>query len=382
MRSTDGNWGTFQPCVVRGADEERLAARRRVAWTVGAGIVAAVALLALAAQSPGDAPAPSLAAKTSKLWSHDGENGDSSTQAVAVNEDDISNLGLRAPSGFNVPSVNVTADDIARLGLVAPSGFRMRGVNVSEEDIERLGLRAPNGAEIPEMEVTEDDIERFGLTAPTADAGSAAGTVTVTPEDVERYGLVAPQGISARLNITVTQQDIARLGLTNPSISEDEARALGIFGDGPEVSDEDINTYGMHIAAPTPEEAASLGLSNATIRISAAQAASLGLSGPVSLTPEEAHSLGLSQAATGAMVTEDDIDRLGLRDPVGWNATGFSHLSTSERRQVLVQLRRKILSRAIQQKAAAAVEQLVRQKMHAHVARKRAAAHSEAAKKR
>jgi hypothetical protein len=73
-----------------------------------------VALLALAAQSPGDAPAPSLAAKTSKLWSHDGENGDSSTQAVAVNEDDISNLGLRAPSGFNVPSVNVTADDIAR----------------------------------------------------------------------------------------------------------------------------------------------------------------------------------------------------------------------------------------------------------------------------
>ena len=56
-------------------------------------------------------------------------------------------------------------------------------MNVSEEDIERLGLRAPNGAEIPEMEVTEDDIERFGLTAPTADAGSAAGTVTVTPEE-------------------------------------------------------------------------------------------------------------------------------------------------------------------------------------------------------
>jgi len=33
-----------------------------------------------------------------------------------------------------------------------------------------------------------------------------------------------------------------------------------------------------------------------------------------------------TQAATGAMVTEEDKHRLGLHDPVGWNSAGYTHL--------------------------------------------------------
>ena len=103
-------------------------------------------------------------------------------------------------------------------------------------------------------------------------------------------------------------------------------QALGIFGDGPEVTSDDVETYGMNLAPPTPEEAAALGLSNSTVRLNAEEAANLGLLGPVSLTPEEAEKLGLHQQASGALVTQEDMDRLGLNDPVGWNASGFSHL--------------------------------------------------------
>lgn len=231
----------------------------------------------------------------------------------------------------------------------------MPGVNVSEDDIDRLGLRAPNGYEIPEMVVSDADMERYGLTPLTASAGSAGGSVVVTPEDVERYGLVAPQGFSARHNITVTQQDIAKLGLTNPSITEDEAKALGIFGDGPEVTDEDVEKYGMALRTPTAEEAATLGLSNSTIRLTAEQAEALGLSGPLSITPEEAQALGLSQAAAGALVTQDDMDRLGLHDPEGWNATGYSHLKSKQER---------LKASHIQLQARRAVQQLLNQKLH------------------
>ena len=424
-------------CVVlRGAEEERQAARRRLSAALIGGAVATLALVALALNSPSrrahsstlavkagrEASAQTRAAQvklahaTSKLWTHDSENADSSTQRVAVSEDDISNLGLRAPSGFNVPAVDVTDDDVSRyvltsvcaydcshpchgdgfrecgtyhmfcalasllrlllpllqsyiclhayggcrLGLHAPAGFNVPNVNVSEDDIDRLGLRAPNGYEIPEMVVTDADMERYGLTPLTASAGSAGGSVAVSPEDVERYGLVAPQGWSARHNITVTQQDIARLGLTNPSITEDEARALGIFGDGPEVTDEDIDHYGMVLNTPSAEEAAALGLSNSTIRLTAEQAEALGLSGPLSITPEEAQALGLSQAAAGALVTEDDMDRLGLHDPAGWNATGYSHLKGEQQR---------LKAASIQLRARRAVQQLLNQKLH--VARKR-----------
>lgn len=122
--------------AVRGANEERQAVRRR--WTAAAigATVAALALVALALSSPGgQAKSSSLALKagrearahtrathvklalhhaTSKLWTRDSANSDSSTERVAVSEDDISNLGLRAPSGFNVPSVNVSGDDVSR----------------------------------------------------------------------------------------------------------------------------------------------------------------------------------------------------------------------------------------------------------------------------
>jgi hypothetical protein len=229
-------------CADRGAEEERQSARRRSNAALIGVCVAAMALVALALHSSGQAqsgqaPGLSLAAKraaVSKLWSHEGANGASSGDTVAVTEDDVSNLGLRAPAGFNVPSVNVTAEDIARLGLVAPPGFIVENT-VSEDDIARLGLSAPNGEEIPEMVVTEDDMERYGLATPTADGGSAGGPVVVTPEDVERYGLVAPQGISARLNMSITQDDIDRLGLASPTMTEDEAKVRcpwvgGVFG--------------------------------------------------------------------------------------------------------------------------------------------------------
>jgi len=129
----------------RGAEEERQAARRRWSAAFVGCAVASLALLALAVRSRGGhAHSSSLAAKVSKesqlhakakvskghvnraaqvklalhratkLWTHDGENADSSTQRVAVTADDINNLGLRAPSGFNVPSVNVTGDDVSR----------------------------------------------------------------------------------------------------------------------------------------------------------------------------------------------------------------------------------------------------------------------------
>jgi len=256
------------------------------------------------------------------------------------------------------------SDLACRLGLRAPSGFNVPGINVSEDDIERLGLRAPNGYEIPEMVVSNSDMDRYGLTPLTASAGSAGGSVVVTPEDVERYGLVAPQGFSARHNITVTQQDIARLGLNNPSITEDEAKALGIFGDGPEVTDEDVQRYGMVLQTPDAEEAAALGLSNSTIRLTAEQAEALGLSGPLSITPEEAQALGLSQAAAGALVTEDDMDRLGLHDPAGWNASGYSHLKSQQQQ---------LASQSITLKARRAVQQLLLKAQKLHVQSKKLA---------
>ena len=244
----------------------------------------------------------------------------------------------------------------------APAGFNVPGINVTAEDIDRLGLAAPNGAEIPAMVVTDADMERYGLTPLTAGAGSAGGTVQVTPEDVERYGLVAPSGYGGRLNMNVTADDIAKYGLTNPSISEDEAKELGIFGDGPTVTDDDIAKYGMKLITPTPEEAAALGLGNSTIR----------------LTAEEAEALGLSQAAAGNLVTEDDLDRLGLRDPPGWNATGYTHLEDL-RRGVALRVAAAKASRSKLQawqqmmlRAKRSVQQLLDQKRH--VARSKAAA--------
>ena len=137
-------------------------------------------------------------------------------------------------------------------------------------------------------------------------------------------------------------------------------QALGIFGDGPEVSDDDIKTYGMKIKAPTDEEAAALGLFNSTIRLSADEAAALGLSGPVSLTPEEAEALGLSQASNGALITEDDMDKYGLRDPPGWNASGYSHLKQLSA-QAALRLRSAEAAR-LKMRAHLAVQQLLEQK--------------------
>ena len=273
-----------------------------------------------------------------------------------------------------------------RLGLKAPVGFNVASINVTEADIDRLGLKAPTGARADvAMVVTEDDMERYGLKPLTADAGSASGIVQVTPEDVERYGLVAPAGFTIP-SINVTAEDVTRLGLSNPSISEDEAKELGIFGDGPVVNDDDIASYGMKVDTPTPEEAAALGLGNSTVRLSAEEAAAYGLTGPISLTPNEAESLGLSQAAAGNLVTEDDLDRLGLRDPTGWNATGYTHLMDL-RRQVALRVAAAKNSRSKLQawqrlmlRAKRAVQQLLDQKRH--VAQSKAAvAKSPAAKK-
>ncbi len=273
-----------------------------------------------------------------------------------------------------------------RLGLKAPVGFNVAGINVTKEDIDRLGLKEPSGARADvAMVVTEDDMERYGLKPLTADAGSASGIVQVTPEDIERYGLVAPGGFTIP-SINVTAEDVTRLGLSNPSISEDEAKELGIFGDGPVVNDDDIASYGMKVDTPTPEEAAALGLGNSTVRLSAEEAAAYGLSGPISLTPEEAETLGLSQAAAGNLVTEDDLDRLGLRDPTGWNATGYTHL-LDLRRQVALRVVAAKNSRSKLQawqrlmlRAKRAVQQLLDQKRHVAQS-KVAVAKSPAAKK-
>ena len=78
-----------------------------------------LALVALAVHSSGHHHA-SLAVRksaTSKLWTHEGADGSTSGIQVSVTEQDIDNLGLRAPAGFNIPSVNVSEDDIARCDL-------------------------------------------------------------------------------------------------------------------------------------------------------------------------------------------------------------------------------------------------------------------------
>jgi len=59
------------------------------------------------------------AAKASTLWSSN--TVPSSAGMIAVSEDDIDRLGLRAPPGFNVRSVNVTADDIDRYTGAPPA---------------------------------------------------------------------------------------------------------------------------------------------------------------------------------------------------------------------------------------------------------------------
>lgn len=120
--------------------------------------LATVALVALAArsaghaaslaQAPAQAPAAQAqslatsrsgsplqllaqrAAKASTLWSSN--TVPSSAGMIAVSEDDIDRLGLRAPPGFNVRSVNVTADDIDRYTGAPPAraprgGWLIRG---------------------------------------------------------------------------------------------------------------------------------------------------------------------------------------------------------------------------------------------------------------
>ena len=331
--------GTFEVVVM-----EPQATGRRKNTALAAAAAAALALVAIAALAVHSDGGASAGAQKAQLWTHVGADADTSTQRVAVTDADVNNLGLKAPAGFNVPSIEVSDADVARLGLKAPPGLNVAPVTVSDADIKNLGLKVPSGSEIPAMVVTDDDVERYGLKLPTAAAGSAGGAVQVTPADVERYGLVAPQGIGSRLNITVTKQDIAKLGLNNPAISNDEAKKLGIFGNGPVVTAADIRRLGMKLKAPSNEEAAALGLSNHTIRLSEAQAEAVGLTGPVSITPAEAVKLGLTQAAAGALVTASDLDRLGLKDPVGWTAKGFSHLPAEEKakvQQVLAELKRR-----------------------------------------
>merc|ERR1712166_896694 len=99
------------------------------------------------------------------------------------------------------------------------------------------------------------------------------------------------------------------------------------------------------------------------IRLSSSEAEALGLSGPMGITPEEAQALGLSQAATGALVTDDDKDRLGLYDPPGWNATGYTHLKQA--RQMVLEAAR------IKLEAHTAVRHLLNQQMKASFARKK-----------
>ncbi len=134
------------PACGRGAEEERQSVRTRSRAVLACVALATVALAALAvhrsaghAASLAQAPAPLLAqaqslapsrnrsplqslaqraAKASTLWSTN--TVPSSASMIAVSEDDIDRLGLRAPPGFNVRSVNVTADDIDRYAGVPP----------------------------------------------------------------------------------------------------------------------------------------------------------------------------------------------------------------------------------------------------------------------
>ncbi len=179
MQAPGPTWGTFQPCVVRyvwrdrercgtsgcaarraeaagvpsltlcwlhaapnrvcccrGAEEERQAVRKRSRAALACVALATVALGALAARSARHAPRAALAqslaagharsatvARASKLWS--GRTVPSSADTIAVSETDVNRLGLRAPPGFNVPSVNVTADDIDRCARPrAPASLR------------------------------------------------------------------------------------------------------------------------------------------------------------------------------------------------------------------------------------------------------------------
>ena len=118
-------------CCCRGAEEERQAVRKRSRAALACVALATVALGALAARSAGHAPRAALAqslaagharsatvARASKLWS--GRTVPSSADAIAVSEADVDRLGLRAPPGFNVPSVNVTGDDVDRYARTRP----------------------------------------------------------------------------------------------------------------------------------------------------------------------------------------------------------------------------------------------------------------------
>ena len=85
-----------------------------------AAALALVAIAALAVHSDGGA---SAGAQKAQLWTHVGADADTSTQRVAVTDADVNNLGLKAPAGFNVPSIEVSDADVARLGLKAPPGL-------------------------------------------------------------------------------------------------------------------------------------------------------------------------------------------------------------------------------------------------------------------
>jgi len=82
-------------------------------WALVGVSVAALALLALAARTPGSRTSlasTSTSTSTAKLWG----SGVSSQDSVSVSAADIVNLGLRAPAGFNVRAINVSANDVAR----------------------------------------------------------------------------------------------------------------------------------------------------------------------------------------------------------------------------------------------------------------------------
>ena len=126
-----------------GVEEERRAARGRSQFALCTVAVAVLALLALASHSSGrtndeNNKTVSLAtkkaelrstrtvaagkaaqsmlsqeARRNQLWSSTADKT-SSKALIAVTEDDINALGLRAPTGFNVPGINVTGDDIER----------------------------------------------------------------------------------------------------------------------------------------------------------------------------------------------------------------------------------------------------------------------------
>eukprot|EP00960_Hanusia_phi_P043010 755815-Hanusia_phi.AAC.9 len=343
VRLVLADFRTFEPCIVseRSAEEKRRKRRSLQASACGI-VIASVAVLLLVSHHKG--------ARTALT----------PEESITVTPEDIERLGLSAPRGFETPNIQVTAADIERLGLKAPAGFNVPSINVTQADIERsldsaltsLGLtRVPiqTGVEASNscsrwlrwkhtrytpgrgairagcaewLRRCPRACDRFNL-----DVVRKSSSDTVQAEDVQRYGLIAPSGSRERDAIDVTDDDVKRYGLTLDPVTVDDIKVvfeiitpssfaapdesmlkfdLQAMGVAPiAVTDDDIDNLGLKLSKVTEQDKADMGLLGTTYRLTADEAAALGLSGPITLTAEEAVKLGLNVPS----VTEGDLDK-------------------------------------------------------------------------